>query len=189
MSGMARRVPFVSLVAFAVLTVGCGVSEGGDVEVRAYAKAVCSGLLTWRQGVSADSTALSTPLHARASEVATVKGRYSQFFAGTVRRTEELVRTVEKAGAPKVDNGLGYARDLLAALGRTRSGFTEAQTRFARLPIGDLRSYAAGAANIRDWLGTLFTEVGAALDRLGTTYTDTDLSEAFRDEPDCRSLA
>lgn len=189
MPGMTRRVPLVALVAFAVLAAGCGVSDGGDAEPRAYAKAVCSGLLTWRTGVAADSAALTAALAARVSDVPTVKARYTRFFAGTVRRTDELVSTVQQAGAPKVDDGLGYARDLSAALGRTRRGLDEAQRRFARLPTGDLRSYAAGAAKIRDSLGTVFTDVGASLDRLGATYTDPDLDEAFGAEPDCRSLA
>lgn len=189
MPGMTRRVPLVVLVAFALLAAGCGVKDGGDVEVGDYAKAVCSGLLGWRTGVTADSTALSSALQARPADVVTVKARYSRFFAATVRRTDELLGAVSKAGAPKVDNGLGYARDLSAALARTRQGLAGAQSRFARLPTGDLRSYAAGAARIRASLGTVFTEVGASLDRLAATYTDSDLNEAFGNQPDCQRLS
>jgi hypothetical protein len=187
MPGMTRRVVFVAIVLAAIA--GCGVSEGGDVEPEAYAKAVCSGLLTWRTGVTADSTQLSNALKAGGSDVATVKARYATFFSGAVKRTDLLVRTVGDAGAPEVDNGLGYARDLQAALAQTRKGLADAQTRFARLPTTDLRSYAAGAAKVRDSLGTVFTEVGSSLDRLGSTYTDDGLNKAFADDPDCRSLA
>src|SRR5215212_8503748 len=112
MSGMTRRVLFVAIVLAAVA--GCGVSDGGDIEPRAYAKSVCSGLLTWRTGVTADSTRLSSGLKSGGSDVATVKARYTTFFSAAVTRTDQLVRTVGDAGAPKVDNGIGYARDLKA---------------------------------------------------------------------------
>jgi hypothetical protein len=169
---------------------GCGgVENGGDVEPKAYAKAVCSGLVSWRSGVSGDSTKLSDALRSGASDVTTVKSRYTAFFAGTTRRTDQLIRVVNAAGAPKVDNGVGYAKDLSAALARTRKGLADAQTQFARLPTGDLRSYATGAAKVRDSLGKVFTEVGTSLDRLGASYAGTDLADAFRDEPDCQSLS
>lgn len=186
MPGMTGRVLFVAIVLLAVA--GCGVSEGGDVEPKAYARTVCSGLLAWRLGVTADSAALSDALKSSA-DVATVKARYTTFFSGAVRRTDQLVRAVAGAGAPEVDNGLGYARDLNAALVKTRKGLADAQVRFSRLLTTDLRSYASGAAKIRDSLGTVFTDVGSSLDRLGSTYTDSDLNKAFGDEPDCRSLA
>lgn len=185
---MTREVPFVALV-LAVLLFGCGPSEAGDTDPRSYARSVCSGLVAWREGISADSAQLSRALRARSADVATVKGRYARFFAGAVRRTDDLLRTVEQAGAPEVDDGLGYARDLRGALAQARRGLAEAQARFAALPTRDLRSYAAGAADIRDSLGTLFSGVGASLDRLGSTYTDSDLNEAFRDEPACQRLA
>jgi hypothetical protein len=187
---VTRRGPSVAFAAIpvAALIAGCGPSEAGEADPRAYARSVCSGLLTWSRGVTADSAELSRALQAGGADVATVKARYTRFFAGTVRRTDELVSVVGQAGAPKVDNGLGYSRDLAAALATTRRGLAEAQARFAALPTGDLRSYAAGAGRIRDSLGTLFTGIGATLDRLGSTYTDPDLNEAFRDEPDCQRL-
>ena len=184
---MTRRVLFVVIVLLAVA--GCGVSDGGDREPRAYARSVCSALLVWRLGVTADSTRLSNALSAGAIDVATVKARYTTFFAGTVRRTDQLIAAVKAAGVPRADHGVGYARDLAAALAQARKGLADARTRFARLPAGDLKSYAAGAAKVRDSLGTVFTEVERSLDRLGSTYTASDLNGAFRDEPDCRSLS
>jgi hypothetical protein len=190
MSGVTRRVPFVSVAAAVlVLLMGCGPSNGGDADPRAYAKSVCSGLVIWREGITGDSAELSRALGSRATDIATVKARYTRFFAGAVRRTDDLLKTVREAGAPEVDDGLGYARDLTDALARTRKGLADAQARFGALPTRDLRSYATGAARVRDSLGALFTGVGAALDRLGSTYPDSDLNEAFRDEPGCQRLA
>ena len=166
----------------------CGPSNGGNVASDDYAKAVCSGLLSWRQGVAGDSAGLSQALQAGAADVSTVKAKYTAFFQGIVRRTDTLLAAVDKAGAPKIDNGTAYARDLSGALAQTRTGLASAQRRFAALPVNDLRSYAAGAAKIRDALGTVFLGVGTTLDQLGKTYPDKGLNKAFEDQAACKSL-
>jgi hypothetical protein len=186
-----RRILAVLSVAIAVVAsmAGCRTSNGGDIAPQDYAKAVCAGLLSWRQGVTNDSAELSRQLQAGAADVGTVKTKYTRFFQGAVRRTDVLLTAVDRAGEPKVDEGLSYARDLQSALTQARTGLATAQRRFAALPTNNLRSYAAGAAKIRDDLGTIFVGVGAALDRLGQTYPDKGLNEAFEQQPDCKSLA
>ena len=179
---------FPVLILFAVLATACGATDAGDVEPAAYARSVCTGLIGWRDGVAADSAALSRSL-AGAADVATVRSRYATFFTASVRRTDELIGTVKSAGAPKADHGLSYSRDLTAALGQARTGLAAAQTSFAALPTGDLTAYAAGARKIRDSLGTVFTRVGTTLDQLGGTYTDSALNRAFRDDPACQRLS
>ena len=179
--------PTALLAAVLLLVPACGAQDAGDVAPPSYARSVCSGLVSWRDGVTADSAALTRSLSA-AADVPTVRARYTSFFAGAVRRTDQLLGTIHGAGAPKADHGLGYARDLTAAVQRTRAGLADARTRFGRLPAGDLSSYAAGARAVRDSLGTLFTQVGTTIDRLGSTYTDGDLNRAFRAEPACQRL-
>jgi hypothetical protein len=187
---VTRRMVLVPLVAFLLAASGsaCSPSNGGDIPPDDYAKAVCAGLLSWRQGVASDSARLSRELQAAAADVATVKAKYTAFFQGVVRRTDTLLTAVGKAGAPKVDNGSSYAHDLRAALTKTRAGLASAQRRFAALPVDNLRSYAAGAAKVRDDLGTVFLGVGTALDDLGKTYPSKGLNEAFEQQTDCKSL-
>jgi hypothetical protein len=180
--------PIAAALAAAVLLTACGDEEAGDVEPARYARAVCSGLVAWEDGVAADSAQLGRSLDGL-TDAATVRSRYTRFFTATVRRTDRLLGTVESAGAPNADHGLGYSRDLTAALQRTRTGLAGAQKTFAALPTGDRTAYAAGARKIRDSLGTLFTQVGATLDQLGSTYTDSGLNRAFRDEPACQRLS
>ena len=179
--------PILALPVAVLLLSACGADEAGDVEPGRYAQTVCTGLVGWRDGVAGDSAQLTGSLQG-AADVATVRARYTRFFSSAVRRTDELLTTVRDAGAPDADQGLGYARDLTAALERTRTGLASAQKTFGALPTGDLQAYATGARGVRDSLGTLFSQVGTTLDQLGGTYTDADLNGAFRDEPACRRL-
>jgi hypothetical protein len=184
-----RPVVVLALLAVLVAAPACGPSNGGEVAPADYAKAVCSTLLTWKQGVANDSALLSQELRTTSADVATVKAKYTAFFQGVVGRTDVLLREIEMAGAPSVDRGPDYARDLRAALTGARAGLADARARFASLPASDLRSYATGAAKIRDQLGRVFVAVGAALDRLSRTYTDKGLNSAFDDESAYKTLA
>jgi hypothetical protein len=180
--------PIAAAVAAIVLLTACGPEDAGDTDAARYARSVCSGLGTWRDGVAADSAELSRSLGS-AADVATVRSRYGRFFTSTVHRTDQLIRGIEAAGAPEVDHGRGYSRDLTAALAKARSGLATAQKRFSALPTTDLAGYAAGARTIRDSLGAVFGQVGSALDQLGRTYDDADLNRAFADEPACQRLS
>jgi hypothetical protein len=180
--------PIAAVLAGLVLLTACGAEDVGDTEPARYARSVCSGLSGWRDGVAADSAALTHSLD-NAADVPTVRTRYSRFFSATVRRTDQLIGAVDSAGAPKVDHGRGYSRDLTTALRQARTGLATAQKSFAALPAVDLAAYAAGARTIRDSLGGVFSQVGTALDKLGSTYTDKGLNRAFGDEPACQRLS
>jgi hypothetical protein len=188
-AAVSRHVPIVLVAVLLAALAGCGPSNAGTVDSGDYADAVCGSLLTWRQGVTTDSTKLSADLQARSGDIATVKAKYTAFYKSIVTRTDTLIAAVRKAGAPKVDNGGAYARDLLAALNQTRGGLATAQRRFAALPTADLRSYAAGAGRIRDDLGKVFLGAGDSLDTLGRTYPDKGLNQAFEHSSDCQNLA
>jgi hypothetical protein len=175
------------LVAFVLLT-ACGPEDAGDTKPADFARSVCGGLTKWRNGVAADRAELTRSL-AAAGDVANVRSRYARFFTSTVRRTDQLIHTVDAAGAPKVDRGRGYSQDLVAALQSARSGLATAQRSFAALPTDDLAAYAAGARKIRDSLGGVFSRVGTTLDHLGRTYSSADLDRAFGDEPACQRLS
>jgi hypothetical protein len=175
------------LVAVVLLT-ACGPEDAGDTEPADFARSVCAGLTSWRDGVSTDSAELTRSLGG-ANDVATVRSRYGRFFSSSVQRTDRLIRAVDAAGMPKVDHGRGYSRDLAAAVESARSGLAAAQKSFAALPTGDLAGYAAGARRVRDSLGGVFTQVGTTLDQLGRTYTSADLNRAFGDEPACQRLS
>lgn len=180
--------PIAAGVVAVVLLTACGPDDAGDTEPADFARSVCAGLTSWRDGVATDSAELTRSLSG-AGDVATVRSRYGRFFTSTVHRTDQLIHAVDTAGAPKVDHGRGYSRDLTAALERARSGLATAQKSFARLPTGDLAGHAAGARKIRDSLGGVFTQIATALDQLGQTYTSADLNRAFGDEPACQRLS
>ena len=177
----------LSAVVLLLVLSGCAAENAGDVEPERYAQQVCTGLVGWRDGIAADSAQLTGSLQGAAG-VASVRARYTRFFAGAVRRTDELIATVRSAGAPNADEGLGYARDLIAAVERTRVGLAAAQKAFAALPTDDLAAYAAGARRVRDSLSTLFVQVGSTLDQLGGTYSDSGLNSAFGNDPACQRL-
>lgn len=184
---MPEVVRHVLIVPIIAILVACGPSNAGNVDADVYAGDVCSALLAWRQGVTNDSSELSRALGA-AADTATVRARYTTFFAAAVRRTDALVTAVGRAGAPKAEGGNGYARDLATTLATTTTALRRARSRFAALPTADLASYAAGAAKIRDELGSAFAGIGRSLDRLAESYPDDELNAAFAEQPACQSL-
>ena len=152
-----------------------------------FARSVCAGLTNWRDGVATDSAELSHSL-GTAGDLPTVRSQYWHSLTSSVRRTHELIHTVDAAGAPRSTTGAA-THDLVDALESARAGLAAAQKSFAALPTGDLAAYAAGARKIRDSLGGVFTRVGTTLDQLGRTYTSADLNRAFGDEPACQRLS
>jgi hypothetical protein len=180
--------PIAAALAAAVLLTACGAEDAGDTKPAQYAHSICAGLTGWRDGVAADSAELTRSLD-DAADVATVRSRYTRFFSATVRRTDQLISTISAAGAPDVEHGNGYSRDLTSALHQARTGLATAQRSFGVLPATDLAGYAAGARKVRDSLGAVFGQVGTTLDHLGSTYTDGDLNRAFSAEPACQRLS
>jgi hypothetical protein len=180
--------PIAAGLVTIVLLTACGPEDAGEAEPADFARSVCAGLTSLRDGVATDSAELTRSLNG-AADVATVRSRYGRFFTSAVRRTDQLIHAVDTAGAPKVDHGRDYSRDLTAALKSARSGLATAQKSFAALPTDDMAGYAAGARKTRDSLGGVFTQVGTALDELGRTYTSADLHRAFGDEPACQRLS
>jgi hypothetical protein len=116
-----------------------------------------------------------------------VKARHTTFFHRVVGRTDALLTGIEDAGAPRVDDGVDYGRDLHTERMQTRTGLADVRARFAASPTGGLQGYATGSAKIRDHLGRVFAGVDAALDRFGLTYPDNSLNRAFDRQPDCNS--
>src|SRR5690349_1790085 len=100
-----------------------------------FARSVCAGLTNWQDGVATDSAELSHSL-GTAVDLPAVRSRYGHFFMSTVRRTDQLIHTIDAAGAPKVDHGRGYSHDLVDALDSARAGLAAAQKSFAALPTG-----------------------------------------------------
>ena len=180
--------PIAAGLAAVVLLTACGPEDAGDTKPVDFARSVCGGLTTWRDGVATDRAELTRSL-ATTGDVATVRSRYARFFTSTVRRTDQLIHTVDAVGAPKADRGRDYSRDLIAALDSARSGLAAAQKSFGALPTDDLAAYAAGARKIRDSLGGVFGRVGTTLDQLGRKYSSAELNRAFGDEPACQRLS
>jgi len=88
--------PIAAGLAAVVLLTACGPDDAGDTKPADFARSVCAGLTNWRDGVAADSAELGRGLGA-AGDVAAVRSRYGQFFTSTVRRTDQLIRTVDAA--------------------------------------------------------------------------------------------
>lgn len=187
MRPVIRRI--VPLVAVLALTVGCGPENAGEAEPVAYAKDVCAALATWQRGVTSDSQRLSKALQARGADLATVKARYTDFFASAVRRTNALLATVTEAGAPKVDDGVDFAEELDGTLTEAKRALAAAQRRFAGLRSDNLAAYARGAERILDDLGTVLLGLGQSLDRINRSHSAEALEEAFTEERACRDTA
>ncbi|MHA6762168.1 small secreted protein [Streptacidiphilus sp. PAMC 29251] len=166
------------LVALGVTA--CGSGNGPAVD--AWAKSVCQGM---QSPVQQSNAALADTGAVKPGETPkALQTRLAADFGALATANTQIAQAVQKAGAPKVDNGAQTQADALSELDQAAGGFTKVQQSVLGLSVADQATFAAGLKGVGDQVQRLAELSTSALQKLQTG----DLGAALAKQPGCKSV-
>jgi hypothetical protein len=158
----------------------CG--SGDSKAMDAWAVSLCSGV----QGpVQQANTALAdTGTVKNAEAPKDLQTRLAADFGTLATANTEIAQAVQKAGAPKVDNGAQTQADAVTELNQAAGGYTKVQQTVQQLPAGDQAKFADGLKGVSDQVQRLSGLSTSALQSLQTGA----LGVALAKQPGCKSV-
>jgi hypothetical protein len=163
--------------------------DGGEgpapatADADGYAAAVCGALTDWMTAIEDGNTELQSSLE-NETDLEAVKQRLLEFLDDTIASTDEMLGSIEDAGAPDVDNGEEIHQQLLELLGRASTAFQDARDTVDGLDASDPQALGTGLQELGTSLQAAFADVENPLENTDST----ELDEAFQANEDCTSL-
>jgi hypothetical protein len=173
------------VVALALVAAGVwwfALRETG-VDAPAYARAVCSGVRDWQQGVDSSSSALVRSI-GREDDRRAVRSAVATFYTDVAERTDRLQEAIVAAGVADVPGGQAYADSLLAAVGSQSTAFRDLADRAGRLDVDSATVFQISLQSLLTGAETGVSDVTAALAR-PAAGTPAPLRAALGNEPAC----
>lgn len=146
-------------------------------EALAWARTVCSAL-------EPVPNALSAPPGINLRDTAATRQAYVDYLARARGAVDGALEKVTAAGPPPVEAGQRAREQLRADLTDLRDDVVVAQDQIARLDPGNAESVAKAFAAANNVVGSL----GDGVQTLVGLDTDSELSAALRQTPECRPL-
>ena len=158
-------------------------SGGNGPAVDAWAKTVCQGMLG---PVQQSNTALADTGAVKTGESPkALQARLAADFGTLATANTQIAQAVQKAGAPKVDNGAQIQADALSELDQAAGGYTQVQKSVQGLAVTDQAKFAAGLKGVGDQVQRLAELSTSALQKLQSG----DLGTALAKQPGCKSVS
>ncbi|MFG2824133.1 small secreted protein [Kitasatospora sp. NPDC048365] len=180
---MNKRLLTVSALG-ALLAFGAVACSGDDSEqLNGWAKSVCDA--------AQDPTAKSRAALADSTKVipgeapADLQKRLSAGLATLGASSQQLADAVDKAGAPKVDDGAKLQQDAVGELRQAAQGYQEAQKKLDGLPTADQAKFADGLRSVGDQVQQLSQQSTQAMQKLQSGV----LGDAIKKQPGCKAGA
>jgi hypothetical protein len=183
MISMRRTSSGATAVAVLVLA-GCGSSSSSSsgVTAAAYVKSICTAVGTFRSGVQAKVTSLSSE---NLSTPADGKKALQDFLSSVATEANTAASKVQSAGSPNVTNGKQIASTLQKAFTQYSASLQQAETQVGSLDTSSAAKFRQGSQGVTTNIRNSLTGL---LGSLGTLHS-TDLTNAAKKEPACTSLA
>ena len=185
MPGMSRLPsPVRRLIAalLAVVAASCGGSRGGDGPTpEEWMTTLCGALVKW-QGVMTDLPPLPR------DDLVAAKNVLTGLLETAVGATDELIRTMQAAGAPDVENGPELAQGYQTALTSIRDSLDTARTRAQALDPAKPEEFGAGLTTIVTELEAATTALGRTFDENYRRYKSEELDDAAKEVEECNDL-
>jgi len=166
-----------------------GASSGSSeaVPVEAWAGEVCGAVSTWLDSINTSDTKLNEDVQGL-TDLNQIRDVLVQFLNDSVSVTDDMIKGVQSAGAPDVDNGKQLSADLVAALKPVKDTFQKAADDAKSLPINDQTAFSQAATKLGQSITDSQTEFSGAFDALQKKYDDPAINKAFETVPACAQL-
>ncbi|WP_371480747.1 small secreted protein [Kitasatospora sp. NBC_00315] len=160
--------------------VGCG--GDNSAQQNAWATGVCDAA---KDPIAQAQAALGDTGQVKAAEVpADLQKRLSADVARLAKTNQQIAEAIDKAGAPKVDNGAGLQKDAVDELNRAAQGYLDVQKKLDALPTTDQAKFADGLRSVGDQVQQLATLSTQAQNKLQTG----ELGAAMAKQPGCKPV-
>ncbi|MFB6888390.1 hypothetical protein ACFCX4_03630 [Kitasatospora sp. NPDC056327] len=165
-----------ALLAFGA--VGCG--DDNSKQLESWAANVCGAA---REPIAQAQTALADTGQVKAGEApADLQKRLSADIGRLAKTNQDIAAAIDKAGAPKVDDGATLQKDTVAELTKAADGYLEVQKKLDALPNTEQSKFADALRSVADQveqLSALSTQAQGKLQR-------GDLGAAMAKQEGCK---
>ncbi|MEV4614994.1 small secreted protein [Kitasatospora sp. NPDC049258] len=168
----------------AVLALGAAAcTEDNTAELGNWAKGVCDAA---QAPIAQSRTALADTAKVQPDEApADLQKRLSADLAALGKTNQELADAIDKAGAPKVDDGGTVQKDAVGELKQAAQGYQDAQKKLDGLSNTDQAKFADGLRSVGDQVQRLSQLSTQAMGRLQSGT----LGDAMKKQPGCKAAA
>ncbi len=165
-----------ALLAFGA--VGCGGDD--SAQQNTWATNVCDAA---KDPIAQAQAALGDTGQVKSGETpADLQKRLSADVARLAKTNQQIAEAIDKAGAPKIDNGAAVQKDAVDELNRAAQGYLDVQKKLDALPNTDQAKFADGLRSVGDQVQQLATLSTQAQNRLQTG----PLGAAMAKQPGCK---
>jgi hypothetical protein len=153
----------------------------------AWAGSVCGPVGSWLTGINDLGAQLSTDVQGIA-DLEEGRDLLVTFMEDVVGLTDDMLGSVEDAGAPDIERGDELAADLLTALEPVKATFEDAVVEAQNLPTDDADTFSAAATELGNSITGSQGEFQAQFDALQQEYDSPEINEAFETVPACAQV-
>ena len=194
MRGLRTLVLLIAVVVLAIAAAGCGGGGGDDnggksaaAEPSVWAASVCGALGTWVKDLQDGSRQLGTQMR-DTKDLKTVKTRFVDFLENAEQSSEEMVEKVKDAGPPDVDQGEAIQQDLVDALEKVNTSFSNAVDKANELSTESLQKFSGGVTKLSQDVQNNLATTGQDFSTLSDRFQSSELDDATDGEPACQQF-
>lgn len=179
--GPARRLLGLPLLGVLLATGAAACSSDNSGQLNSWAKQVCDGM---RDPVTQSQNALKDTGQVKQGEApADLQKRLAADLGALGTSNQQIADAIDKAGAPKIDNGAGLQKDAVSELRQAAQGYQDVQKKLSGLSTDDQGKFADGLKSVGDQAQQLSKLSTVALAKVQTG----DLGKALAKQPGCKS--
>jgi hypothetical protein len=157
-----------------------------QVSASSWTHKVCQSLSRWETKVKSLSSSVSKQVQGE-STIAGIRTLLTQFLQKVVDSTSQLVRQMDAAGTPKVDQGKAVAQFFHDGLTQLKNLFAQSQQAVKGLP-NNPRAFATRAESVGRQIDNGGKQIQGVFNDAQTRFHIPAIDAAFSSDPACTSI-